>query len=144
MVGSLGCPWDGFVHVHIISALYVIILIYSFHLHHWDMLMPATTFLSHAGISPHYLGGKWSLRTPGVGGRTSSDLRHGTGHQPAPHHPLKYSIPVSTCFSLNLKYKLLTGVSISLKYLQFPTISSSSDALRLPSPSNYPPNSPHP
>ena len=59
------------------------------------------SLLSNAGIGPHYLGGKCSVCTPGVGGRTSGDLRHGTGHQ------LKYSIPVLTYLSLNLKDKLL-------------------------------------
>ena len=107
MVGSLGCPRDEFVCINI-SALYVYIYICEFiYPHHWDMLMLATILLSHAGIGPHYLGGKWSVRTPGVGGQTSGDLRHGTGHQPAPHHPLEYSIPVVTYLSLNLKDKLL-------------------------------------
>ena len=107
--------------------------------HHWDTLMPATVLLSHAGIGPHYLGGKWSVRTSGVGGRTSGDLRHGTGHQPAPHHPLKYSIPVVTYLSLNLKDKSFKQLFQNISTMPYHLISSSSVLSRLTSPLNCPP-----
>ena len=108
--------------------------------HHWDTLMPATVLLSHAGTGPLYLGGKWSVRTPGVGGRTGGDLRHGTGHQPAPHHPLKYSIPVIAYLSVKnnlLKQPFPHHSNISTMPCHL--ISLSSVASRLQSPSNCPP-----
>ena len=45
---------------------------YPYHHDHWDLWI---ALLSHAGIGPHYLGGKWSVRTPGVGGQISGDLK---------------------------------------------------------------------
>ena len=87
--GVCAVPWMDLIVS--ISQHYVFIYKCEFiYPHHWDTLMPATVLLSHAGTGPHYLGGKWSVRTPGVGGRTGGDLRHGTGHQPAPHHPLTH------------------------------------------------------
>ena len=87
--GVCAVPWMDLIVS--ISQHYVYIYKCEFiYPHHWDTLMPATVLLSHAGTGPHYLGGKWSVRTPGVGGRSGGDLRHGTGHQPAPHHPLTH------------------------------------------------------
>ena len=100
--GVCTVPWMDLIvsisqhYVYIYKYIYKCEFIYP---HHRDTLMPATVLLSPAGTGPHYLGGKWSVRTPGVGDRTGGDLRHGTGHQPAPHHPLMH---LNTVFSHNL------------------------------------------
>ena len=100
----------------------------------------AYTELSHGhfpGIGPHNLGEKWNVHTPGVGGRASGFLRHGTGHQLAHHHPLKYNTPVLTYLSINLKRQVNYSCPYIIQIsLQCSTIASS---LRLHFPSNCPP-----